>query len=121
MGDSLRVRHRPSNAMLVFTATPCLIAAWLILWPAPVRDHDSMDWLDPINLALLGGSLVGVALWRLLADAMVWKHARLMASCLLAAFYLTTFVGVMLYDPAMSAVLWLGWAAFEVLLALRRI
>ena len=119
MGNTLGVRHRPSNAMLWFTFIPCVLALWLICWPAPVRDHTAMDWLDPINLKILGWSLIAVALFRMLADAMVWKHARLMASCLMVGFFLTVLVGVMLYDPSWSATLWMGWLGFEVMLALR--
>lgn len=121
MGSTLTVRHRPSNGMLVFTASACLLGLWLICWPGPVRSHDAMDWLEPINLRAMGCALIVVALCRLVADAMARLHALVALSAVLCAFHLTVCTGIMLYDPSWSAVLWLQGTAIEALLASRRI
>ena len=121
MGSRLIRKHNPSIGIRVFVAISTGIGIWMLVFPVTIRDHNALDWLDPLNLKWLGGWIVLVSTLQLMADAYLWLHIRALASCKLFALYVMFAVGNMWHDPTIAFVPYTGLAVFELLLALRRL
>ncbi len=118
---SLRLRHRPSNGLLLFTATTMALGLAMMCRPEWVRSHDAFDYLDYVNLNLAGGIVVAAALCQLAADAMLWHLWRAAASCVVVAVYTGLALGTWSAAPAIAGVMYSSAAATNLLLAIRRI